>query len=179
MKTSVKYLDIVTDIMDKINETTIAEHEADKTQAIADQFHNVINVVTDTLSDIITELNQQVRQLVPRAVPNDKQRTYILMVEVVNEYEQLEEQQVYHITIRFRKFNINDLSLAKIERYRRESLLFVDNFPIVMTINEKIKQTLKQRLDVKIWSINYIFPEDQSDFIIDIIQAAIITESAH
>jgi hypothetical protein len=30
MQTSIKYLDIVTEIMDKINETTIAEHETDK-----------------------------------------------------------------------------------------------------------------------------------------------------
>ncbi|KAA6390291.1 MAG: hypothetical protein EZS28_014183 [Streblomastix strix] len=60
MKISIKYLDIVIDIMDKINETTIAQHHADKTQAIADQFNNVINVVTDTLSDRITDLNQQI-----------------------------------------------------------------------------------------------------------------------
>ncbi|KAA6354783.1 MAG: hypothetical protein EZS28_049690 [Streblomastix strix] len=55
--------------MDKINETTIAEHEADKTQAIADQFHSVINTVTDTLSNRITELNSDVKSLIPRAVP--------------------------------------------------------------------------------------------------------------
>jgi hypothetical protein len=30
MQTSIKYLDIVNDIMDKINETTLAEHEIDK-----------------------------------------------------------------------------------------------------------------------------------------------------
>ncbi|KAA6384161.1 MAG: hypothetical protein EZS28_020313 [Streblomastix strix] len=85
--------------MDKINETVIAEHDADKTQAIADQFHYVINTVTDTLSDRITDLNQQVRQLAPRAVPNGKERTYILIVEEVNEDEQLEEQQEDQITI--------------------------------------------------------------------------------
>ncbi|KAA6378297.1 MAG: hypothetical protein EZS28_026176 [Streblomastix strix] len=144
MKTSIKYLDIVIDIMDKINETTIAEHEADKTQAIADQFHIVINTVTDTLSDRITELNQQVRQLAPRAVPNGKERTYILIVEEINEDEQLEEQQEDHITIRIRRINRKDLRPAKIERYRRESLLFVDNLPIAMTINEKIKESLQQ-----------------------------------
>ncbi|KAA6362086.1 MAG: hypothetical protein EZS28_042387 [Streblomastix strix] len=179
IKSSVKYLHHVTTIMDKINETTIAEHEADKTQAIADQFHSVINTVTDTLSDRITDLNQQVRQLAPRAVPNGKERTYILIVEEVNEDEQLEEQQEDHITIRIRKINRKDLHPAKIERYRRESLLFVDNLPIAMTINEKIKEALQSRQDVKIWSTHYTFQEDQLDFIIDIIQATINTERAH
>ncbi|KAA6356585.1 MAG: hypothetical protein EZS28_047888 [Streblomastix strix] len=145
---SPKYAVTVRKIMDKINETVIAEHEADKTQAVADQFHIVINTVTDTLSDRITDLNQQVRQLAPRAVPNGKERT-------------------------------KDLRPAKIERYRRESLLFVDNLPIAMTINEKIKEALQSRQDVKIWSTHYTFPEDQLDFIIDIIQATINTERAH
>ncbi|KAA6370361.1 MAG: hypothetical protein EZS28_034111 [Streblomastix strix] len=179
IKSSVKYLHHVTTIMDKINETTIAEHETDKTQAIADQFHYVINTLTDTLSDRITDLNQQVRQLAPRAVPNGKERTYILIVEEVNEDEQLEDQQEDHITIRIRRINRKDLRPAKIERYRRESLLFVDNLPIAMTINEKIKETLQSRQDVKIWSTHYTFPEDQLDFIIDIIQATINTERAH
>ncbi|KAA6399671.1 MAG: hypothetical protein EZS28_004804 [Streblomastix strix] len=179
MKTSIKYLDIVTDIMDKINETVIAEHEADKTQAIADQFHIVINTITDTLSDRITDLNQQIRQLAPRAVPNGKERTNILIVEEVNEDEQLEDQQEDQITIRIRRINRKDLRPAKIERYRRESSLFVDNLPIAMTINEKIKETLQSRQDVKIWSTHYTFPEDQLDFIIDIIQATINTERAH
>ncbi|KAA6363575.1 MAG: hypothetical protein EZS28_040897 [Streblomastix strix] len=179
MKTSIKYLDIVTDIKDKINETTIAEHDADKTQAIADQFHYVINTVTDTLSDRITELNQQIRQLVPRAVPKSKERTHILIAEEDNKDEQLEEQQEDHITIRIRRINRKDLRPAKIERYRRESLLFVDNLPITMTINEKIKETLQTRHDVKIWSTHYTFPEDQLNFIIDIIEATINTERAH
>ncbi|KAA6364190.1 MAG: hypothetical protein EZS28_040283, partial [Streblomastix strix] len=134
--TSIKYLDIVTEIMDKINERVIAEHNADPNTPIE-----------------------------PRAVPNSKERTYILIVEEVNEDEQLEEQK--------------DLRPAKIERYRRESLLFVDNLPIAMTINEKIKETLQSRQDVKIWSTHYTFPEDQLDFIIDIIQAVINTERAH
>ncbi|KAA6372528.1 MAG: hypothetical protein EZS28_031944 [Streblomastix strix] len=176
---SPKYAVTVRKIMDKINETTIAEHEADKTQAITDQFHSVINTVTDTLSDRITELNQQVRQLVPRAVPNGKERTYILTVEEVNEDEQLEEQQEDHITIRIRRINRKDLRPAKIERYRREQLLFVDNLPIAMMINEKIKEALQSRQDVKIQSTHYTFPEDQLDFIIDIIQATINTERAH
>ncbi|KAA6313053.1 MAG: hypothetical protein EZS28_055820, partial [Streblomastix strix] len=147
---SSKYAVTVRKIMDKINETVIAEHEADKTQAIADQFHYVINIVTDTLSDRITDLNQYVRQLVPRAVPNGKERTYILIVQEVNEDEQLEDQQEDHITIRIRRINRKELRPAKIERYRRESLLFVDNLPIAMTINEKIKETLSSRQDVKI-----------------------------
>ncbi|KAA6377684.1 MAG: hypothetical protein EZS28_026791 [Streblomastix strix] len=179
MKACVNYLHQVTKIMDKINETVIAEHDADKTQAIADQFHIVINTVTDTLSDRITDLNQQVRQLAPRAVPNGKGRTYILIVEKINEDEQLEEYQEDHITIRIRRINRKDLRPAKIERYRRESLLFVDNLPIAMTINEKIKETLSSRQDVKIWSTHYTFLEDQLDFIIDIIQATINTERAH
>ncbi|KAA6380838.1 MAG: hypothetical protein EZS28_023634 [Streblomastix strix] len=166
-------------IIDKINETTIAEHEADKTQAIADQFHIVINSVIDTLSDRITELNQQVRQLVPRAVPNDKEKTYILKVEEVNEDEQLEEQQEDHITIRIRRINKKDLRPAKIERYRRESLLFADNLPIAITINEKINENLQSRQDVKIRSTRYTFPQTQLNFIIDIIQAVINTERAH
>ncbi|KAA6390465.1 MAG: hypothetical protein EZS28_014006 [Streblomastix strix] len=85
MKTSIKHLDIVTDIMDKINETTIAEHDADKTQPITDQFNNVINTVTDTLSDRITHLNYYARKLAPRAVPNGKEKTYILIVEEIKE----------------------------------------------------------------------------------------------
>ncbi|KAA6362801.1 MAG: hypothetical protein EZS28_041673 [Streblomastix strix] len=179
MKACVNYLHQVTKIMDKINETVIAEHDADKTQATADQFHIVINTVTDSLSDRITDLNQQVRQLAPRAVPNGKGRTYILIVEEINEDEQLEDQQEDHITIRIRRINRKDLHPAKIERYRRESLLFVDNLSIAMTINEKIKETLSSRQDVKIWSTHYTFPEDQLDFIIDIIQATIKTERAH
>ncbi|KAA6365537.1 MAG: hypothetical protein EZS28_038936 [Streblomastix strix] len=135
--------------------------------------------VTDTLSDRITDLNQQVRQLVPRAVPNGKERTYILIVEEVNEDEQLEDQQEDHITIPIRRINRKDLRPAKIERYRRESLLFVDNLPIAMTINEKIKEALQQRQDMEIWSTHYTFPENQLDFIIDIIQAVIDTERAH
>ncbi|KAA6359622.1 MAG: hypothetical protein EZS28_044851, partial [Streblomastix strix] len=152
---SPKYAVPVRKIMDKINETTIAEHEADKTQAIADQ------------------------QLAPRAVPNGKERTYILIVEEVNEDEQLEDQQEDHIIIRIRRINRKYLRPAKIERYRRESLLFVDNLPIAMTINEKIKEALQSRQDVKIWSTHYTFPEDQLNFIIDIIQATINTERAH
>ncbi|KAA6375027.1 MAG: hypothetical protein EZS28_029447 [Streblomastix strix] len=136
--------------MDKINERVIAEHNADPNTPI-----------------------------VPRAVPNGKERTYILIVEEVNEYEQHEEQQEDHITIRIRRINSKDLRLVKKERYRRESLLFVDNLPISMTINKKIKETLQQRQDVKIWSTHYRFPEDQLDFIIDIIQAVINTERAH
>ncbi|KAA6367281.1 MAG: hypothetical protein EZS28_037191, partial [Streblomastix strix] len=81
--------------------------------------------------------------------------------------------------IRIRRINRKDLRPAKIERYRRESLLFVDNLPIAMTINEKIKETLSSRQDVKIWSTHYTFPEDQLDFIIGIIQAVINTERAH
>ncbi|KAA6388127.1 MAG: hypothetical protein EZS28_016346 [Streblomastix strix] len=162
--------------MDKISETTIAEHEADKMQAIKDQFYSVRNTVTDTLSDRITDLNQQVRQLVPRAVPNGKERIYILIVEQINEDEQLEEQQEDHITIGIRRINRKDLRLAKIERYRRDSLLFVENLPITMTINEKIKKALKQTQDMKIWSTHYTFPEDQLDFIIDVMQATINTE---
>ncbi|KAA6363091.1 MAG: hypothetical protein EZS28_041383 [Streblomastix strix] len=165
--------------MDKINETTITEHDANKTQAIADQFHNIINVVTDTLSDRITELNQYVRQLAPRAVPNGKERTYILIVKEVNEDEQLDEQQEDLITIRVRRINRKDLRPAKIERYRHESLLFVDNLPIAMTINERIKDVLQQRQDVKIWLTHYTFPEDQLDQIIDQIQAIINIARAH
>ncbi|KAA6375590.1 MAG: hypothetical protein EZS28_028882 [Streblomastix strix] len=179
IKSSVKYLHHVTTIMDKINETIIAEHEADKTQAIAYQYHSVINTVTDTLSDRITELNQKYRQIVPKTVPNGKERTYILIVEEVSEDEQLEEQQEDHIIIRIRRINKKDLRPAKIERSHRESLLFVDNLPIAMTINEKITVTLQQRQDVKIWSTHYTFPEDQLDFIIDTIQAVINTERAH
>ncbi|KAA6359501.1 MAG: hypothetical protein EZS28_044972 [Streblomastix strix] len=66
---SPKYAVTVRKIMDKINETVIAEHDADKTQAIADQFHSVMNTVTDTLSNRITELNSDVKSLIPRAVP--------------------------------------------------------------------------------------------------------------
>ncbi|KAA6402910.1 MAG: hypothetical protein EZS28_001572 [Streblomastix strix] len=154
-------------------------YDSDKTQAITDQLHSVINTVTDTLSDRITELNNKVHQLAPRVVPNGKEITYILIVEEINEDEQLEEQQEDHITTRIRKINRKDLRSAKIERYRRESLLFVDNLPIAMTINEKIKETLQLRQDVKIWSTHYTFPEDQLDFIIDITQAVINTERAH
>ncbi|KAA6404138.1 MAG: hypothetical protein EZS28_000341 [Streblomastix strix] len=179
MKTSIKYLDIVADIMDKINETTIAEHDAANTQAIADQFHNVINVVTDTLSDRMTNLNQQVRQLAPRSIPNGKEKTYILIVEQVNEDKQHEEQQEDQTTIRVRRINRKDLLPAKLERYHRESLLFVDNLPIAMTINEKIKETLQSRQDMKIWSTHYKFPEDQLDQIIDQIQAIISIARAH
>ncbi|KAA6355175.1 MAG: hypothetical protein EZS28_049298 [Streblomastix strix] len=100
MKTSIKYLDIVTDIMDKINETTIAEHEADKTQAIEDQFHNVMNTVTDTLSNRITELNADVHSLIPRAVPKGKQRNYILVVEQIHQIDD-------KIKIRIRRLNKN------------------------------------------------------------------------
>ncbi|KAA6378530.1 MAG: hypothetical protein EZS28_025942 [Streblomastix strix] len=99
MKTSIKYLDIMAVIKDKINETTIAEHDSDKTQAIANQFQNVINVATDTLSDRITHLNQQVPLLAPRTVPNGKQRTYILIIEEVNDEDLHEEQQEDHITL--------------------------------------------------------------------------------
>ncbi|KAA6366314.1 MAG: hypothetical protein EZS28_038159 [Streblomastix strix] len=173
MKTSIKYLDIVTDIMDKINETTIAEHDADKTQAITDQFHNVIDVVTDTLSDRITHLNQQVRQLAPRAVPNGKEKAYILIVEEVNEDELHEEQQEDHITIRVRRINKKYLRPASIERYHHESLLFIDDLPIAMTINEKIKEALQQRQDMKVWSTQYTFPEDQLDEVKRIIQEVI------
>ncbi|KAA6358364.1 MAG: hypothetical protein EZS28_046109 [Streblomastix strix] len=115
MKACVNYLHQVTKIMDKNNEATIAEHDADKIQAITDQFHSVINTVTDTLSDRITELNQQVRQLAPRAVPNGKEKTHILIVEVVNEDEQHEELQEDQITIRVRRINRKDLRPAKIE----------------------------------------------------------------
>ncbi|KAA6383321.1 MAG: hypothetical protein EZS28_021153 [Streblomastix strix] len=131
MKACVNYLHQVTKIMDKINERVIAEHNADPNTPI-----------------------------VPRAVPNGKERTYILIVEEVNEDEQLEEQQEDQIIIRIRRINRKDLHPAKIERYRRESLLFVDNLPIAMTINEKIKETLSSRQDVKIWSTHYKFPED-------------------
>ncbi|KAA6375705.1 MAG: hypothetical protein EZS28_028767 [Streblomastix strix] len=69
MKASMNYLHDVNNIMDKINETTIAKYETDKTQAIGDQFHNVMNAVTDTLSNRIIELNSDVKSLISRAVP--------------------------------------------------------------------------------------------------------------
>ncbi|KAA6402581.1 MAG: hypothetical protein EZS28_001891 [Streblomastix strix] len=179
MKACVNYLHQVTKIMDKINETTTAEHDADKTQAIADQFHSVKNTVTDTLSDRITDLNQQVRQLTPRAVPNGKEKTYLLIVEEVNEDEQYEEQQEDEISIRVRLVNRKDQRSAKIEPYYRESLLFVENLPFAMIINEKIKEVLQQRQDVKIWSTHYTFAEDQLDEIINQIQAIINMELTH
>ncbi|KAA6391089.1 MAG: hypothetical protein EZS28_013385 [Streblomastix strix] len=129
IKSSVKYLHHVATIMDKINEITIAEHEADKIQTVTNQFHNVINVVTDTLSNRITELNYGKQSLIPRTVPKATTINEVIkeqlsnrqgmkikatkytfpfdqlddiierIKQIVIEDEQLEEQQEDHITI--------------------------------------------------------------------------------
>ncbi|KAA6395716.1 MAG: hypothetical protein EZS28_008761 [Streblomastix strix] len=160
IKSSVKYLHHVTTIMDKINETTIAEHEADKTQAIEDQFHSVINTVTDTLSNRITELNADVHSLIPRAVPKGKQRNYILVVEQIHQIDD-------KIKIRIRRLNKNHVSLQQMFEYRNNSLLFLDNLPISMSINEVIKEQLSNRVGMKIKATKYTFPYDQLDDIIE------------
>ncbi|KAA6385794.1 MAG: hypothetical protein EZS28_018680 [Streblomastix strix] len=160
MKASMNYLHDVNNIMDKINETTIAEHEADKTQAIEDQFHNVMNTVTDTLSNRITELNADVKSLIPRAVPKGKQRSFCLIVEEIHQYDD-------QIKIQIRRKMKKTISKGLMEYYKNDTLLFIDNLPIATTINEVIKEQLSNREGMKIKATKYTFPYDQLDDIIE------------
>ncbi|KAA6370568.1 MAG: hypothetical protein EZS28_033906 [Streblomastix strix] len=146
--------------MDKINETTIAEHEADKTQAIADQFHSVMNTVTDTLSNRITELYNEKQSLISGPVPKGKQRSFCLIVEEVHKYED-------QIQIRIRRKMKKTISKGLMEYYKHDTLLFIDNLPIAATIIEVIKKQLSNRQGMKIKATKYTFPYDQLDDIIE------------
>ncbi|KAA6393392.1 MAG: hypothetical protein EZS28_011080 [Streblomastix strix] len=175
-------------LMDNINKTTIAEHKADNTQAITDQFHNIIDIVTDTLSardvtenekneQLIQEndqlreqnndMNTDVLSLIPRAVPNGKQRCFCLdIVEVHQKKDQVKIQ----ISRKMKK----TISRGLMEYYKHGTLLFIDNLPIVTTINEVIKNEFINREGMKIKGLKYTFLEDQLDDIIERIKEIVI-----
>ncbi|KAA6365465.1 MAG: hypothetical protein EZS28_039008, partial [Streblomastix strix] len=192
IKSSVKYLHHVTTIMDKINETVIAEHKADNTQAITDQFHNVIDIVTDTLSARVTKLNEKndqlieengelreqnnelntdVRHLQNRAVPKGKQRSFCLIVEEVRLQG---DQNGDQIKIQIRRKMKKTISRGLMEYYKHDTLLFIDNLPIATTINEVIKEEFTRRDGMKIKGTKYTFPYDQLDDIIERIKQIVI-----
>jgi hypothetical protein len=44
--------------------------------------------------------------------------------------------------------------------YKNETLLFIDNLPIAMSVNEVIKEALLNREGMKIKATKYTFPAD-------------------
>ncbi|KAA6360740.1 MAG: hypothetical protein EZS28_043734 [Streblomastix strix] len=160
MKASMNYLHDVNNIKGKINETVIAEHQADKTQAIADQFHIAMNTETDTLSNRITDLNADVRSLIPRAVPKGKQRSFCLIIKEVHQYNDQIQRQI-------RRKMKKTISKGLMEYYKDDTLLSIDNLPIATIINEVIKEQLSNRNGMKINATKYTFSYDQFDDIIE------------
>ncbi|KAA6369397.1 MAG: hypothetical protein EZS28_035077 [Streblomastix strix] len=178
IKSSVKYLHHVTTIMDKINERIHAEHHVDPNTPIgthvdnvSSEFMNYQQEKIDQLREQNIELNTDVRHLQTRAVPNGKQRCFILVVEEVRlQGDQTGDQ----IKIRIRRKMKKTIGKALMEYYKNDTLLFIDNLPIATTINEVIKEEFSNREGMKIKGTKYTFPEDQLDDIIERIKEIVI-----
>ncbi|KAA6364548.1 MAG: hypothetical protein EZS28_039925 [Streblomastix strix] len=174
MKTSIKYLDIVTEIMDKINERVIAEHNADPNTPIGTHVDNVTSEFMNYQQEKIDELREEnielktdVKSLIPRAVPKGKQRSFCLIVEEVHQYDD-------QIKIQIKRKMKKTISKGLMEYYKNDTLLFIDNLPIATTINEVIKEQLSTRVGMKIKATKYTFPYDQLDDIIERIKEIVI-----
>ncbi|KAA6365137.1 MAG: hypothetical protein EZS28_039336 [Streblomastix strix] len=81
------YASAVGELLGKINKIIIVEHEADQTQAIVDQFHSVININTETLSNRITELNSDARSLVPNTIQNRRKMKKAISKRLMEQYK--------------------------------------------------------------------------------------------
>ncbi|KAA6367422.1 MAG: hypothetical protein EZS28_037051 [Streblomastix strix] len=171
---SPKYASTVGEIMDKINETTIVEQEANKANDRMNCVQKVVDDVTDFLSARITKLNEEnnelntdVQHLQTRAVPKGKQRSFCLIVEEVHQYDD-------QIKIQIRRKMKKTISKGLMDYYKHDTLLFIDNLPIATTINEVIKEQLSHRQGMKIKGTKYTFPYDQLDDIIERIKEIVI-----
>ncbi|KAA6358310.1 MAG: hypothetical protein EZS28_046163 [Streblomastix strix] len=167
--------------MDKINERVIAERNADPNIPIGTHVDNVtsefmnyqqgkivqLRDLNSELREQNSELNVDVKSLIPRAVPKGKQRSFCLIVEEVNQYDDL-------IKIQIRRKMKKTISRGLFEYHKHDTLLFIDNLPIATTINEVIKEQLSKRDGMKIKGMKYTFPEDQLDDIIERIKDIVI-----
>ncbi|KAA6403301.1 MAG: hypothetical protein EZS28_001173 [Streblomastix strix] len=132
----------------KIHETTIAEHEADKIQAVVDQFHSEMNIVADKLSNQITELNSDVKSFISKVVPMVNIEAF---VQQLKKFINMMIQQRYKLKEKLRKL------LAK-----------------ATIINEVIKEWFTRRDGMKIKGTKYTFSYDQLDNIIEVIKENVI-----
>ncbi|KAA6367394.1 MAG: hypothetical protein EZS28_037080 [Streblomastix strix] len=142
--------------MDVINGRIEVTHMLDEETPIDQQAETVVNDIIQEQRLKIVELGEQIVDLKSRAVHKRKKTAYILVVEQI-------ECENKMITIRIRRLNKQHVGAMQIYDYR-QSLLFIDNLPIAMTINEEIKESITSNIqDVKVKGTKYTFLENQLD----------------
>ncbi|KAA6360959.1 MAG: hypothetical protein EZS28_043514, partial [Streblomastix strix] len=80
-----KYAVYVRKIMDSINERILATH--DETTSIQEHTEDTINMVIEEQKIAIEEYQNEIKSLKPRAVPKDKETSYILAIELEDEWQ--------------------------------------------------------------------------------------------
>ncbi|KAA6378925.1 MAG: hypothetical protein EZS28_025549 [Streblomastix strix] len=164
IKSSVKYLHHVSLIMDAINERILATH--DETTSIQEHAEETFNMVIEEQNIIIEEQSKEIKQLKPRAVPKDKETSYILAIELEDEWQG-------KITYQVRRLNKKHLCKKEINLLK-QSVLFFDNLPIAMTTNEKLKEGLqKEFTDIDFFSNKITVPEADDQKLLDSISRII------
>ncbi|KAA6392035.1 MAG: hypothetical protein EZS28_012437 [Streblomastix strix] len=128
---------------------------------------NELRLENGELREQNNELNTDVRHLQNRAIPKGKQRSFCLIVEEVYQYGD-------QIKIQIRRKLKKTISSGLTEYYKHDTLLFIDNLPIVTTINEAIEEEFTRRDVLKIKGMKYTFPYDQLDEIIERIKQIVI-----
>ncbi|KAA6372480.1 MAG: hypothetical protein EZS28_031993 [Streblomastix strix] len=150
--------------MDSINERILATH--DETTSIQEHAEDTFNMVIEEQNIIIEEQSKEIKQLKPRAVPKDKETSYILAIELEDEWQD-------KITYQVRRLNKKHLCKKEINLLK-QSALFVDNLPIAMTTNEKLKEGLKQEFDdIDFFSNKITVPEADDQKLLDSISRII------
>ncbi|KAA6388768.1 MAG: hypothetical protein EZS28_015706 [Streblomastix strix] len=161
---SPKYASVVGEIMDAINEHILATH--DETTSIQKHAEDTFNMVIEEQNIIIEEQSKEIKQLKPRAVPKDKETSYILAIELEDEWQG-------KITYQVRRLNKRHLCKKEINLLK-QSALFFDNLPIAMTTNEKLKEGLKQEFDdIDFFSNKITVPEADDQKLLDSISRII------
>ncbi|KAA6389656.1 MAG: hypothetical protein EZS28_014815, partial [Streblomastix strix] len=137
---SPKYATIVGEIMDKINERIVAEHNADPNTTISPHVHNVTNEFMNYKQEKIEqfkqmniELRQDRQYFQTRAIPKVKKGSFCLIVEEVHQYGD-------QIKIQIRRQMKNTIQRGSLEYYKHDTVLSNDNIPIATIINEVIKE---------------------------------------
>ncbi|KAA6381537.1 MAG: hypothetical protein EZS28_022934 [Streblomastix strix] len=82
---SPKYASTVSEIMDAINERILATQ--DETTSIQEHAEDTFNSVIEEQNIIIEEQSKEIKSLKPRAVPKDKETSYILAIELEDEWQ--------------------------------------------------------------------------------------------
>ncbi|KAA6399283.1 MAG: hypothetical protein EZS28_005191 [Streblomastix strix] len=150
--------------MDAINERITATN--DETTSIQEHAEDTINMVIEEQNVAIEDYQKEIQQLKHRAVPIDKETSYILAIE-------LEEIWQDKITYQVRRLNKRHLHKKQIILLRMAALYF-DNLPIAMTTNEKLKEGLKKEFtDIDFFSNKITVPEADNQRLLDSISRII------